>query len=176
MSEIIMNKTMVKLLDKFNVSKISVKNIGLKINEIINIVKNNDCFILIIDENELVEYSNEFIFKQFGSFSAYEDYENHIHINDIMYYIGIKECIFFQTLEYGLIIKDIIKNKLEEIFPNDKFIIVLSCDETDKRNTILRFYKYREDEEELYDQDFINSFDICKNKAGYIIEKINWDK
>jgi len=51
--------------------------------------------------------------------------------------------------------------------------LTLSCDGKDKINTILRFYKYREDEKELYDQDFINGFDICKNKTGYIIEKIN---
>jgi hypothetical protein len=176
MSEIIMNKTMAKLMDKIKKNKIPENNIRLKINEIINIEKNKDCFILIIGENELIEYNDEFIFKQFGSFSAYEDYENHIHISDIMYYLGIKDCTLYQTLEYGLIIKEIIKNKLEEKFPNNKFIMVFSCDETDKINTILRFYKYRENEEELYDQDFINNFDICKNKAGYIIENINWNK
>ena len=176
MSEIIINKTMAKLLDKLKKNKFSQKNIGLKINEIIKIVKIKECFILIIGENEIVEYNNEFIYKQFDSFSAFEDYENHIHISDIMYYIGIKYCTLFQTLEYGLIIKNILKNNLEENFPNDKFIMVLSCDETDKINTILRFHKYREDEEELYDQDFINNFDICENKAGYIIEKVNWNK
>jgi len=176
MPEIIMNKTMVKLLDKIKKNKFSEKGIESKINEIINIVKNKNCFILIIDDNELVEYSNEFIFNQFGSFSAYEDYENHIHISDIMYYIGIKDCTLFQTLKYGLIIKDILKNKLEKYFPNDEFKIVLSCDETNKINTILRFYKYREDEEKLFEQDFINSYDICENKVGYFIEKINWIK
>jgi hypothetical protein len=61
-----------------------------------------------------------------------------------MYYAGIVNCTLLETLEYGLIIKDIIKNKLEENYYDDKFIMVLSCDERDKINTIIRFYKYRE--------------------------------
>jgi hypothetical protein len=64
-----------------------------------------------------------------------------------------------------------IKNKLKSEFPNDNFIIVLACDGKNKRNTVIRFHKFRKNEM-LYDQKTINQFDYGKCPCGFLVEKI----
>ena len=170
MSELIMNITMVNLLKKFNINNFTEENIKLKIRNIFNkyfsnIIKVDNC-ILLHNNEYIINFNKEDIIKQYGSFSAFEDVNNHIHIYDIL------NCKLMDTIKYGLLLKDLLKNKLINQFNDENIVIVLTCDGKLKLNTILRFYKYRENEKELYDQELINSFDNCKYKTGFIIEKI----
>ena len=78
-----------------------------------------------------------------------------------------------QSLKYGMVFKDMIKNKLKSEFPNNNFIVVLACDGKDKSNTIIRFHKFRNNKNEtLYDQKIIDQFNYGKYACGFLVEKI----
>ena len=167
MPEVIMNKLMVNLLRKMDQISFDEKSMELKINKIFNeyfskMVSIDNCILLRGNDEKL---NKKYIIKTYGSFSAFEDSENHVHISDII------NCKLIETLKYGILIKELLKNKLIKKF-NNKFIIILTCDGKRKINTILRFYKYRKNEIELYNQNLINSYDTCKYKTGFIVEKI----
>jgi ABC-type cobalamin/Fe3+-siderophores transport system ATPase subunit len=79
-----------------------------------------------------------------------------------------------QSLKFGIIIKDILKNKLKSCFPKERFVIILTCDGKDKLNTIIRFHKFRKGEI-LYDQKIIDLYDRKSRKVipcGFLVEEI----
>ena len=172
--KVIKNKIMDNLLKKLETYKFNKKNVNIELNHFFNDIYpdirlyNDD---IIIRENENIKNNKldrEYIIKTYGNFSAFEDVVNHVHIFDII------DCSLMQSLKFGIIIKDILKNKLKSYFPNEKFVIVLTCDGKDKLNTIIRFHKFRKDEI-LYDQKLIDAFDHKSKKVipcGFLVEEI----
>jgi hypothetical protein len=159
--KIMKNKIMEDLLKRLEKYKSPPKTINIELNKLFyniypNIIVYND--IIMRKNNRKID--REHIIKNFGSISAFEDFENHIHIVDIV------DCSLMQSLKFGIIIKDIIKNKLKSDFPRESFVIVLICDGKNKMNTIIRWHKLRKNEI-LYDRAMINN--IC---CGYLVEKI----
>ena len=167
--EIIINKKMEALLKKLEKYKSPKKNINIELNKLFydiypEIIVWED--IIMRKEhskkyNEEQEINREYIIKEYGTVSGFEDFWNHIHIFDII------DCSVMQTLKFGIILKEILKDKLKREFPKNQFIIVLCCDGKDKINTIIRFHKYRKNET-LYNQKFIDGY--CD--VGFLVEKI----
>jgi hypothetical protein len=168
---IMTNKLMENLLYRLNGQKNIYKKIDLNniVNDIFSRIIKIDDIIFINNEDETItKLDKEYILKTYGSYSAFEDVWNHIHIIDIIN-CNLK---IIETLKYGIKIKDLLKNKLKENFFDDEFVIILTCDGKKKINTILRFYKYRENEKEIYDQKLIDVYDKCKYKTGFLVERI----
>jgi hypothetical protein len=166
---IIKNKIMEKLIEKLETYKSPKKIINVELNNLIyyicpDIILYDD---IIIRKGYKGEINKDYIIKTFGSISAYEDFEFHTHLVDIF------DCSLMQSLKYGMVFKNIIKNKLKSEFPNENFIIILECDGKNKVNTIIRFHKFRNNKNEiLYDQETIDQFNYGKYSCGFLIEKI----
>ena len=162
---------MEELLEKLKKYKSPKKNINIDLNYLFSyiypdfILFKNDIIIRKENYTEKIKIDMEYIIKTFGSISGFEDFVNHIHVIDII------DCSVRQSLKFGLVIKDILKNKLKTNFPEENFIIVLTCDGKDKNNTIIRFHKYRKNEL-LYDQKYIDDFCTIKLSIGFLVEKI----
>ena len=170
--KVIVNEIMEKLLKKLETYKFNRKSINIELNNFFyNIYPNiilYDDIIIREDKNTLKnKLDREDIIKTYGNISNFEDFVNHLHITDII------DCSLMQTLKYGIIIKDILKNKLKIDFPEEKFIIVLACDGKEKKNTCIRFHKYRKNEI-LYDQKLIDSYNKTEKSipCGFLIEEI----
>jgi hypothetical protein len=149
------------LLKKLEKYKSPKNGISIESNELFhNIYPNIIAYDNIIIKKNNEKIDKEYILKIFGSISAFEDFENHIHITDVI------DCSLMQSLKFGIIIKDLLKNKLKSDFPNENFIIVLTCGGKDKENAIIRFHKFRKNEI-LYTQNIIDSF--C---CGCLVEKV----
>lgn len=118
------------------------------------IINNKDKMTYQINISEII--------KQFGSIEGFEDFDGHIHI------INIISCSIKQTLKFGLVIKEIWKNRSETLFPDYSFKFILFYDAKEKYNTILRFYRVRENGIDLYPGDEIESY----KKLGLLIETI----
>lgn len=166
--KIIKNKIMANLLKKLREYKSPRKSINIELNDFFaniypDIILHNG--IITRKKYKGKKIDKEYIIKSFGSISAYEDYEFHTHVVDIV------DCSLMQSLKFGLIIKDIIKTKLKHDFPKEKFIVVLACDGKNKLNTIIRFHKLRKDEI-VYDQKMIDRFDHPKLSCGFLVEEV----
>ena len=135
-----MNNKMQLLLDKIkNCNNIEV-NIN-KLNELLfpKIAKVHDCFII---DNECEMNENEvkfdFIKKMFGNRTMYEIGCNEVCIN---YYVESDDNLYAAQL--GIIALEAWKYRLRAEYPSDEFCIVMEVSDT---NTILRFYKIREED------------------------------
>jgi hypothetical protein len=163
------NRIMEKLLNKLEKKKFQEEVMIKKLNNILeeklfNIIE-IDNIIIISYNNENIKINKNFIIEKFKTFSSFEDYENHIHIIDLI------DCDVIESLQYGIILMNLIINKLKRKFPGIEFVNVLSCDGKNKLNTIYRLHKYRPDEIILYDQNIINNYDKIKCKTGFLINK-----
>lgn len=161
--EVLTNIIMSNFITEINTQKIHKKRLEFDLISIMNIIWPDYVF-----RNNVITFANvsedinlDFIKTHFESLSAYEDYENHIHI------IDIHEFTLKQTLKFGLILKDIWKTKLEQRFPNQKFVLVLTYDGKDKNNTILRFHKFRKEDGDLYGKEYVEK----TLKIGIMVEK-----
>lgn len=161
---IYINRFMKEAIEALEIYKSPNKYLNIELNNMImeiwpNFLEINGCIINNwIKEN--IEIDINEIIKRFGSIEGYEDFENHTHIADIF------NCSVKQSLKFGLIIKDMWKKRLEMLFPNYDFKIILWYDGKDKYNTILRFYRIRKNGIDLYNNSEIELYE----KTGILFE------
>jgi hypothetical protein len=165
----IKNKIMERLLTKLEKKHFQKEEMADKLNNILEEklfdITEIDNIIIIPYINKNIKINKNFIIKKYNSFSSFEDFTNHIHIIDLI------DCNVMESLQYGIILMNLIKIILKRNFPDMEFINVLSCDGKDEINTIFRLHKYRPDEIILYDQNIINGFDKIKCKTGFLVDK-----
>lgn len=90
--------------------------------------------------------------KYYQDRTEYEAFCNHIHVNDLFPEL---EDFPQQSLKLALRIMEVWEGKLKNDFPSMSFHIVLSHDEF---GSVLRFYKYRQEEGSWLNTDNINNY------------------
>lgn len=129
-----------RLEDLSNTNKVDLSNLKDIISP--NIVKVDDCFILDLEyelpDNPTINWNR--ILKMYGDKTGYEASCNELRIND---YLDYSDLSGEEILFYALQVVDGWEHHLKEKFPEHKFVVIISIDES---FATIRFYKYREKE------------------------------
>ena len=99
------------------------------------------CVLLNLNREKVMKLNMKHILSSFGDRTGFEAFENHVHMID---YVKRLKDNPIEGLSLALNILEIWECKLLRDFPDYKFQLILWYD--GKEDTILRFYKFRQEE------------------------------